>query len=238
MTRATAGFVQDEILKLLHPFMPFLTEELWHRLPQRPGALSISLERFPEPLEKWRDPDADRQVALLQEVIAAARNIRSELKLDPKRRVAADFFAASDEVRALVEGNRDVVLRLAALSGLHMSPTHLDPNAGPVRATAQFDLRIAYGAALSGNATVTGTLTGSNTGLRAELARLRKEKERLGRDLDAKKNRLADDAFRSRAPADIVRQMEATFAERRVELEKVSERLAQLEKTADTYPAP
>ena len=230
--------VFDAALRLLHPFMPFLTEELWHRLPQRPGALSISLERFPEPLEKWRDPDADRQVALLQEVIAAARNIRSELKLDPKRRVAADFFAASDEVRALVEGNRDVVLRLAALSGLHMSPTHLDPNAGPVRATAQFDLRIAYGAALSGNATVTGTLTGSITGLRAELARLRKEKERLGRDLDAKKNRLADDAFRSRAPADIVRQMEATFAERRVELEKVSERLAQLEKTADTYPAP
>jgi valyl-tRNA synthetase len=119
--------------------------------------------------------------------------------------------------------NRDVVLRLATLSDLHISAGHLDPHEGPVRATSQFDMRIAYGDAVD---------------TQAELARLRKEKERLARDLDAKKNRLADETFRSRAPAEIVRQLEATFAERHVEFDKVTERLAQLEKTADASPSP
>jgi valyl-tRNA synthetase len=213
--------VFEGALRLLHPFMPFLTEELWHRLPQGPAARSISLEGFPEPRKAWAEPEADRDVALLQELIAAARNIRAELKLDPKRRVPADFSTSDDAVGALVESNRDTILRLAGLSELRISAGRLDPNAGPVRATSQFDLRIAYGDTID---------------TQAELTRLRKEKERLAKDLDTKKNRLADETFRSRAPAEIVRQMEATLAERHVEFEKVNQRLAQLEKTAEASP--
>ena len=70
------------------------------------------------------------------------------------------------------------------------------------------------------------------------MARLGKEKERLARDLESKRNRLADQSFRSRAPAEIVRQLEATFAERRVEFEKLTEQLAQLEKSAGASAAP
>jgi len=210
----------EAALRLLHPFMPFLTEELWHRLPQHApakdkSARSIALQPFPRPAPQWSDPDAEQEVKLLQGVIEAARNIRAELKLDPKRRVAADFSAATPEVREVVEENRAVILRLAALSDLRFSDTKLEPTAGPVRSTAQFDLRIAYGDTVE---------------VGAELARLRKEKERLARDLESKQNRLADKTFRSRAPAEIVRQLEATFAERRLEFDKLSERLAQLEK--------
>ena len=71
--------------RLLHPIMPFLTEELWHRLPQRAGARSIALEHFPDPPDSWRDAEAEEQVALLQEIIVAARNIRAEMKIDPKQ---------------------------------------------------------------------------------------------------------------------------------------------------------
>ena len=60
-------------LRLLHPFMPFLTEELWHQLPQREGARSIALDRFPEPLEEWIDNDAESQFALMQEWITNQR---------------------------------------------------------------------------------------------------------------------------------------------------------------------
>jgi valyl-tRNA synthetase len=73
--------------------------------------------------------------------------------------------------------------------------------------------------------------------LGAELARLRKERERLARDLESKQNRLADNTFRSRAPAEVVRQLEATFAERQLEFEKLTERLAQLEKGGDSPPS-
>ncbi|PYU25659.1 MAG: valine--tRNA ligase [Acidobacteria bacterium] len=219
--------VFEAALRLLHPFMPFLTEELWHRLPQRAPekdkkARSIALQPFPRPAPQWSDLDAEQEVKLLQEVIVAARNVRAELKLDAKHRVAADFAPATTAVRAVVENNSGLILRLATLSDLNFSDAKLEPTSGPVRSTADFDLRIAYGDTVE---------------LGAELARLRKEKERLARDLESKQNRLADETFRSRAPAEIVRQLEATFAERRLEFEKLTERLAQLE-ADDRHRAP
>jgi valyl-tRNA synthetase len=219
--------VFEAALRLLHPFMPFLTEELWHRLPQHSlekdkNARSIALQPFPRPAPQWADPDADNEVKLLQDIIGAARNVRAELKLDPKRRVAADFTPATLAVRETVEANRAIVLRLATLSELRISDSKLEPTAGPVRSTAQFDLRICYG---------------DTVDPKSEIARLQKDKERLTRDLEAKQNRLADSTFRSRAPAEVVRQLEATVAERRIELDKVTERLAQLEKGGDSPPS-
>ena len=77
----------ESALRLLHPFMPFLTEELWQQLPQREGARSIALDRFPEPHAERIDTAAEEQIALLQEIITAARNIRAEMKLDPKAKL-------------------------------------------------------------------------------------------------------------------------------------------------------
>jgi valyl-tRNA synthetase len=205
----------DAALRLLHPIMPFLTEELWHRLPQRAGARSIALEHFPDPPVSWRDMDAEEQVALLQELIVAARNVRAEMKIDPRRPVAADISSPDAAVRSTVEQNRDAIVRLAILSDLRLSAQRADSPNGTVRATARFDLRITHGETLD---------------VPAELARLTKEKDRLEGDIESKHTRLSDEAFRSKAPAKIVQQMEATLAERRVELVKVIERLGQLER--------
>jgi valyl-tRNA synthetase len=209
--------VFETALRLLHPFMPFLTEELWHRLPQRPGAVSIALERFPEGQRGWRDAEAEAQIGLLQEIIVAARNIRAEMKLDPKQPVAADLFAESDGVGKLVEENREAVLRLAGLSALHFSGERFAPATGRIRSSARFDLRVAYG---------------EGADFRAEIARLRKETEQLGRDLEAKRGRLANEQFRSRAPEEIVRALASTIEERQAEYEKLRARLAELEAVA------
>ncbi len=207
--------VFEAALRLLHPFMPFLTEELWHQLPQRTGAKSIALERYPEARADWLDEEAEREMSLLQEIVVAARNIRAEMKLDAKRRVAAELSTADAAASRLLEGNREAVLRLAMLSGLQMVTGRLDPAAGAIRSTARFDLRIPYAEALD---------------VRAEVARLRKEKERLARDVESKQNRLSDRAFRTRAPEEIVRSLESTLKDRQLEFQKLTERLAQLEK--------
>jgi valyl-tRNA synthetase len=209
--------VFEAALRLLHPFMPFLTEDLWHKLPQRAGAKSIAFEPFPGPQPARRDADAERQMALLQEIVVAARNLRAELKLDPKKKIAAEFAASDGGVRKLVEANLDFVLPLATLSELKVSADRFDSSGGATRSSAQFDLRIAYGDAID---------------VKAEVARLRKETDRLAKDLESKRTRLADDTFRSRAPAEVVRTLETTMAERQAEYQKLRDRLAQLERAA------
>jgi valyl-tRNA synthetase len=206
--------VLEAALRLLHPVMPFLTEELWHRLPQRAEAKTIALEPFPSRREEWVDAGADGAMALIQDIVVAARNIRAEMKVDPKKKVAADFSSGDAAVRKLVEENKDPLLRLANLESLGISAQRLGPEGAAVRSTANYDLRIAYGDAVDKN---------------AEVARLRKETERLAKDITSKKARLADETFLSKAPAKIVEDLKATLAGREVEHQKLVERLKQLE---------
>ena len=204
----------EAALRLLHPIMPFLTEELWHRLPQPTGARSIALDQFPESRGAWADAKAERDMATLQEIIIAARNIRAEMKADQKKKLAADFSSGDSAVRKLVEQNLDPLLRLASLSALGISGSRLDAAGAALRSTAQFDLRIAYGEAIDKS---------------AELIRLNKEIERLTKDIESKQTRLADETFLSKAPAKIVEELKATLAQRIIEHQKLLDRLAQLE---------
>ncbi len=204
----------DAALRLLHPVMPFLTEELWHRLPQPEGARSIALDKFPELQASWTDTAADDSMAILQEIVVAARNIRAELKLDPKRKVPAELFATGPMRRNLVQENLDAILRLASLSELRIMAGHLDAAGGAVRSTAAFDLRIAYGEAID---------------KKAEVARLQKEIDRLAKDIESKQKRLADENFTSKAPEKVVAGLRATLAERQLEHTKLCDRLRQFE---------
>jgi valyl-tRNA synthetase len=205
----------DAALRLLHPFMPFLTEELWHQLPQRAGAKSIALDSFPEARTDWKNAGALEQFSLVQEVIVALRNIRAEMKgLDSKRKVAAEFSSSDEQARQTVESNRDGIHRLAALSELQVGGERLPQSGGAVRSTALFDVRMAY---------VAETIDAA-----AETTRLRKEIEGLEKAIAAKERQLGDATFRSRAPEKIVRGLEATLAEQKIELQKLRSRLDEL----------
>jgi valyl-tRNA synthetase len=229
----------DAALRLLHPVMPFITEELWHQFPQRagasrvaaealassqladgmgdtrtPGPLSIALENYPTPHSDWSDPAAESEMALLQEIIVAARNIRAELKLDPKKKVPADLSVHALAAQDVVKKNLEAILRLATLSGLNISAGTLAPEGGVVRSTAQFDLRIAYGEVADKV---------------AEIAKIKKEIERLEKDVASKQARLADQAFRGKAPPQVVGSMQRALVERQGELYKLRVRVKQLE---------
>ncbi len=205
----------ESALRLLHPFMPFLTEELWQQLPQREGARSIALNRFPEPHAGRIDTAGEEQISMLQEIISSARNIRAEMKLDPKAKLAAQLGAATPAVRSTVDHSLETILRLASLSSLSFAKPPFDSTKGVVRSTKDFELFVPYEAAFD---------------VQAELARLRKEEDRLAKDIASKLQRLEDDTFRSRAPEHIVKGMESTLTERRAELEKIKERIGQLER--------
>jgi valyl-tRNA synthetase len=204
----------DAALRLLHPFMPFLTEELWHQLPQCAGAKSIALDTFPEAGANWKSAAALEEFGLIQEVITALRTMRGEMKLDAKKRVAAEFSSANGTIRDLMVANQASIVRLGILSDLKFSSAHLQQSGGAVRSTAQFDVRVVY----------TETVD-----VAAEKARLTKESEKLQAAISSKEKQLGNEGFRSRAPENIVKGMEAMLAEQRIELHKLQDRLSQLE---------
>jgi len=203
----------EAALRLLHPVMPFLTEELWHRLPQPEGARSIALDKFPEPRPTWIDASAEKEFATLQEIITAARNIRAEMKIDQKRKIPADLSSSDSAIRKLAELNAEPLTRLATLSALNISSSRLDGAAAAVRSTSQFDLRIAYGDAIDKD---------------VEIVRLQKEIDRLAKDIESKRGRLGDETFLSKAPAKIVEDLKTTLAGREIEHQKLLDRLNQL----------
>ncbi|HYT19302.1 MAG TPA: class I tRNA ligase family protein, partial [Candidatus Polarisedimenticolia bacterium] len=206
----------DAALRLLHPFMPFLTEELWHQLPQRAGAKSIALGQSPEAQEHWKNKKAVCEVDAIQEVATALRNIRAKLKLDPKKKVAAEFSTSDAGMGELVQANHGAIERFAVLTELRTVPRQqFDGKSGAVRSTAKFDVRIAY------SDTVDAT---------AEKTRLKKEIEGLQKAMASKERQLGDETFRSRAPEKIIKGLEATLAEQRIEVQKLKDRLSQFEK--------
>jgi valyl-tRNA synthetase len=208
--------VFDAALKLLHPIMPFITEELWHRLHPSEASRSIALDKFPEPRSEWTDADAEIDMATLQEIIVLVRNIRAETKRDPKRKIPAEFSAGNPLLRYLVDANMDPLLRLASLSSLKVSPERLDPDGATIRSTARFDLRIAYDEPVDKP---------------AEIARLNKEIERLTKDINSKRDRLADETFRNKAPQKVVDDLKVLMVERQLERKKLEDRLKQLEQS-------
>jgi len=204
----------EAALRLLHPFMPFLTEELWHQFPQRAGAKSIALERFPEVRDSWRNNAALEEFGLLQEIITAVRNIRAELKIDPKKKVAAELSLADEAARESVESSRDGIVRLGMLTDLKISDGRLAQGGGAMRSSAKFDLRIEY------SETVDAA---------AECAKITKELEGLRKAIGSKEKQLGDEIFLSRAPEKIIRGLEATLATQRIEMQKLTERFEQLD---------
>ena len=206
--------VLDAALRLLHPVMPFLTEDLWHKLPQPAGARSIALDRFPSRREDWIDAGADADMALIQEIIAAARNIRAGMGVDVKKRSDAGYASDDPGVINAVSHNLDPILRLANLSNLIKGERQV--RAGVMYSTSRLELWITRGEMSEGEK-------------EAEKIKLKKEIERLAKDIESKKARLADETFLSKAPAKIVEDLKATLAAREIEHQKLRDRLSQLQ---------
>jgi len=214
-TRATVAWKNlfaafDAALRLLHPFMPFITEELWHQWPQKPGAKSIALDSFPVAKKAWTDAQAANDFGFVQEIIQNLRVIRAEMKLDPKKKGAAEFYSPDAGTRGIMAANRDAIQRLAMLSDLQVVTQKL-PQTGGIRSTAQFDLRIPYAA--------------ETVDAGVERARIHKELEGLRKAIASKEGQLGNDRFRGKAPEKIVKQMEEALAVQRLELQKLTERL-------------
>ena len=103
----------DASLRLLHPVMPFITEEIWQAIYEgKPPLKSIALARYPQADEKQFDLAAETEMAILQDLIVSVRNLRAELKVEPKVKVPIEVFAHEPAIRKMIEQNHGAVERL------------------------------------------------------------------------------------------------------------------------------
>ncbi len=205
--------VFESALRLLHPVMPFITEELWQRLtegcPGRPA--SIALARYPEPVPLASDPQAERDMSLLQEIVVSARNLRADLKLDPKQRSEAVLYAP-DGPAALARRESEAIERLANVS-LDVREAHPPAEAeGVLRSATAFDLLLRVPAAQ----------------LETQRQRVAKDTERLEKLIESGRRQLTDETFLARAPEQVVASIRAKLADYQAQLAKAQETLARL----------
>ena len=184
--------VHDGVLRLLHPIIPFVTEELWQRLPRRgEDGPSITLAAFPRWTPEWVDEQAAADIDLLQQVVTTIRTARAERTLKPSAKVHVTIEGAAPGERASLERNAAYVRALAGLSGL----TFADALARTPDVVTRLlrEIRVHIEMPHSDHA--------------AEIAKLQKtlgEKRREAAGVDAK---LANPAFVSKAAGAVVDQV-------------------------------
>src|SRR5438876_6125298 len=124
VSAAVLAYCFDTVLRLLHPVVPFITEELWQKLPGRTADELLVVAAWPAPRAALADAAADQQFPLVQETISSIRMLRAEYRVPPKARLAASVQPKSERVRRALAGEREAILRLAQLSELSFGGPH------------------------------------------------------------------------------------------------------------------
>jgi valyl-tRNA synthetase len=216
MARQVLANVADQVLKLLHPVMPFVTEALWRSLTGAAGGQeSLMVAAWPAPDDELRDPQAERRFAVLQGLVTEVNRFRSQNGIAPSARF--ELTVASDE-RALLEEQGPLLRSLAGLSDVVVVDA-LEERHGT--STIVFP---------AGQAQV--ELAGL-IDVEAELARLGKELDRVEGDLARVAGKLANASFVERAPADVVARERGKQAELEQASARLRERVAALEALRD-----
>ncbi len=116
--QATLYHVLDGILKLLHPYMPHITEEIWHTLTQAGEDKSLALQAYPEAAEKWINPALESQFDLLIETIRTLRNLRADSDIKPSQKITAILKTESEAERETLEAGQRYIRDLARVESL------------------------------------------------------------------------------------------------------------------------
>jgi valyl-tRNA synthetase len=205
----------DTVLRLLHPFMPFITEEIWQKLPAavRGSGTSIMTASFPAPQERLKDPEAERIMRYPMETILTIRNIRGEMKIAPAAKATARVRPADGSVLQELTSTAKYVTALSGLSEIQIAMDAAAP-AGSSAGTNSFASIF--------------VLPDTVVDTAAERERLTKEIAKLSTDIDMFTKKLSNKSFIERAPKTVVEKDTARLEELRGMRGKLEQSLASL----------
>jgi len=202
--------VLKEILKLLHPFVPYISEEIWQVVGESPSSLSIA--SYPRPGS--RDEEAEADMAVFQEVVSGVRTIRAELNVPQRARPKVLVRTADPKLAALLRHKAQALHALAGTSELQVGQDLRAPAGSARQILTAAELFVPLAELID---------------VDAERSRLRRELSQVRADLAAADSKLADSRFLQRAPADVVEKERRKKAEFTTRHERLQANLAALE---------
>jgi valyl-tRNA synthetase len=182
--------VLDHSLRLFHPFMPFVTEELWHHLPGQRDHIMVS--PFPKHFDAWSDARAEDIIKQVMEVVSSIRNARSELGIHPGAKIIVIVLPHSEKAHSFLDSQEKAINTLAGVETLNLL-SEGEPRPEGAATVILEDLEIFI------------PLEGF-VDIEEELRKLTKEEKKLGKELAKTETKLKNENFLSRAPQEIVQK--------------------------------
>jgi valyl-tRNA synthetase len=204
--------VLDQALRLAHPIMPFITEEIWQMLPIDKMEPSIMMAPWPESHHERRDEAAERNFGQIQEVVSAIRTFRSEYRIDPKLQIRAFLVAEDGDVARDLESNAGLIRQLARLSdaSLHSVPMQ---EVGARLVAGQVDIFIPLQGLID---------------VESESSRLAKALESANVEIKRLQAKLGNQGFLSKAPPEVVAEQRRRLEEQENLMAKLDAQISQL----------
>lgn len=203
-------YVLEKYLKLLHPFMPFTTERIWQSIPH--SGESIMVESFPESDPARTDPHTEAEIKVLFDVISEIRKIRSELKINPARRVKISLLASEDKRKAMLEKNNEYICSLAKAGELEFKD--YTGKKGYIKAAAaNIDIFINIADAID---------------VESEKKRIGDQIKKVNLDIEKSKKKLSNTDFLDRAPDEIIQKEKNNLDQAEKTLAVLEDRLGKI----------
>lgn len=211
-TRSVLAYVLDNIMRMLHPFMPFVTEEIWQQLPHE--GESIVTATWPTVNETLSNKDASDQMKRLVAIIRSVRNIRAEVDTPLSKEIPIFIEANTEEIKQQLEANRHYLDRFCNPSTLTIDTSMEAPEKSMTAVVTGAEIYLPLEGLID---------------IDKEIARLEAELEKLNKEVERVDKKLSNQGFVSKAPAHVVeaeKEKQKDYMEKR---EKVKERIAELQ---------
>ncbi|MDG1928479.1 MAG: valine--tRNA ligase [Nitrospinaceae bacterium] len=183
--------VLDSALKLLHPFMPFITEEIWQKLPQNEDSIMVSA--FPEYREAQTNEAIEKEIEVIMEVITGIRNIRGEMNLNPGLKLNVLVKTQNSAIQQTLQDHVGYIRELARVEQLETGPNIKKPKVSASSVLGEMDLIIPLEGKMD---------------FQEELKRVEKELKKIEKDLIFLDKKLSNPDFVKKAPVDIIEKDE------------------------------
>lgn len=215
IARSVSYYIIDNIVRILHPMMPFITEEIWQAFPGNENARqekrSIMQQPYPQVNEEWYDDDAENAFSLLQKIIGAIRNIRGEMNIPPGKQAELVINTTHTHKKQIVQANETAVIKLSRLQNLTYSDQRPELSASAVVQGIELYMPLA-----------------DLIDIDVEKERLGKEIARLEKQLVGLNQKLTNEKFISRAPREVVEKEQQKKADWEINLNKLQKNLEML----------